>query len=441
MVLVKTVEANSYAAKAGILPGDILLSIDNNVINDVLDYRFYLTNRSIILKIHRGPELLDFKIKKEEYDDIGLGFDTYLMDTQKHCKNKCVFCFIDQLPPGMRDSLYFKDDDSRMSFLMGNYITLTNMTDEDIDRIIKMHMEPINISVHTTNPKLRVQMMKNPQAANIMATMKRLAANGISMNAQLVLCKGYNDKEELQRSLDDLMTLYPALSSVSIVPAGLTKYREKLPIIAPFTKEDCTEIIASVDRAREICEKTFGCPLFCCSDEWYLKAQLPLPQESYYFGYSQLENGVGMITSMQTEFDDALEELRQMPLNEKRHISVATGEAAYPFILSLTKKLQEIYPKLDCTVYKIKNHFFGENITVAGLLCGVDIIAQLKDQALGSILYLPSVVLRHEKDMLLDNTTPADLEKALHVPVRFLDNDGYDFAYTLCGREEDTVYS
>ena len=293
MVTIQSVEPKSLAMRAGILPGDILISVNGNNISDVLDYRFYLVNKSLSLLIHRGPDLLTFEIRKKEYDDIGLEFETYLMDKKHSCRNKCIFCFIDQLPRGMRDTLYFKDDDSRLSFLMGNYITLTNMKDEDVDRIIKMHMSPINISVQTTNPELRCKMLHNRFAGDSLRHLHRLAEAGISINAQIVLCKGVNDGAELERSLTDLANLGDSIQSVAIVPAGLTKYRDGLYPLAPFTKEEAAEAIEVINRHGERSLENRGERLFFAADEFYLKAELPLPSPDYYEGYPQLDNGVG----------------------------------------------------------------------------------------------------------------------------------------------------
>ncbi len=427
MVTITGVEKASPAAKHGILPGDILISINGHDINDVLDYRFRLTEKKITLLIHRGPDLKEITIKKDEYSDIGLEFETYLMDKKHSCRNKCVFCFIDQLPKGMRDTLYFKDDDSRLSFLMGNYITLTNLSEEDVDRIIEMKTSPINVSVHTTNPELRVKMMKNKNAGKVLSYLRRFADAGISLNCQIVLCKGINDRKELERSMTDLAALYPSLIGVSIVPAGITNYREGLCHLEPFTAEEAGEVIDTIDKFGEKCLKKFGTRLFFSSDELYIEAGRELPGEDYYEGYPQIENGVGMIRSMDGEFTDELDFLDEYDLEKPRKVSVATGAAAYDFIKSLADRLCEQVPTLECNVYRITNDFFGHNITVAGLLTGKDLANQLNGKDLGDRLLIPRVTLRSEGDVFLDDTTPEWLAEQLGgievVPVESTGND------------------
>ncbi len=424
MVTILQVEAGSLAARAGIEEGDILLDIDGHAIDDVLDYRFYLASRQITIRVHRGVQILSFSIKKPEYADIGLDFESFLMDDQRRCKNKCVFCFIDQLPPGMRQSLYFKDDDSRMSFLAGSYVTLTNMSEEDIDRIIKMHISPIHISIHTVNPDLRVKMMKNPRAADVMPIMRRFAQAGIEMHGQIVLCKGWNDGEELERSMNELGALYPAMKSVSVVPIGLTKFREKLEQMQPFTKADATEVLGRINKFAADFLQKHDTRLIFASDEWYLKAECPLPTEEEYEDYPQLDNGVGMLRSLLTEAEFALDGVEEKPC--PRPFSIATGVAAAPLLLSIVSRLKTIFPAMEGAVYPIENDFFGHEITVAGLVTGSDLIAQLKGKPLGERLFLPYVMLRYEKDRFLDDITPAEVEKALGVTLCFVENDGFD---------------
>ena len=427
MVTISSVEPSSPAAKVGIRAGDILISINGQDINDVLDYRFYLTEKRVTLKLHRGPELFDVSIKKGEYDDIGLGFDTYLMDEKHSCRNKCIFCFIDQLPRGMRDTLYFKDDDSRLSFLLGNYITLTNLSDADVDRIIEMKTSPINISVHTTNPELRIQMMKNKRAGEVLSYLRRFADAGISLNCQIVLCKGVNDGAELRRTMRDLVSYLPSLNGVAIVPAGLTDHRDGLYKLEVYTPEEAAEIIDRVDEFAAECLEQYGSRLFFCADEFYLKAGRELPDDEYYEGYSQLEDGVGMIRSMQTEFDDEFKYISDFDLTKPRSLSIATGYAAYDFILSLVERLRAVSPSLDCKVYKIQNDFFGHNITVAGLITGRDIISQLEGKPLGERLLIPSVMLRHERDRFLDDLTTDELSKRLGVKLVTVESNGAEF--------------
>ena len=428
MVTVKSVKKGSPADKKGLLPGDILISVNGSDIKDVLDYRFYITERKLELLIHRGPELFTVKISKGEYDDIGLDFETFLMDKKQSCTNKCIFCFIDQLPSGMRDSLYFKDDDSRLSFLMGNYITLTNMSREDIDRIIKMRMSPINISVHTTEPELRCRMLNNRFAGEKLEFLRDLAAAGITVNCQIVLCRGINDGDHLKRTLDDLSALYPSVSSIAIVPAGLTKHREGLYPLKQFTREECREVIALVDQKRgELFEK-YGTGICCCSDEFYLLAALPLPDEEYYEGYRQLDNGVGLITSMKNEFYEELSYINEdYDVTKKLEFSVATGYAAYPFISGITEDLCKKCPGLSGRVYRIKNNFFGDDITVAGLVCGCDLTSQLEGKKLGKALFIPSVMLRAEGDMFLDSMTLEEAEQKLNVRIIPTESTGAAF--------------
>ena len=428
MVKVASVKKGSPADRAGVLKDDIIISVNGNEISDVLDYRFYIMESSLTILIHRGPELFEVKIQKDEYSDIGLDFDTYLMDEKRSCRNGCVFCFIDQNPSGMRESIYFKDDDSRLSFLSGNYITLTNLKDSDIDRIIKMHMSPINVSVHTTNPELRCKMMKNRFAGRSLEYLKRLADAGITINGQIVLCKGLNDKEELSRTMSDLYALYPAISSVSVVPAGLTKHREGLYPLELFTPEEAAEVIAQVNSFGDRCKNECGSRIFCCADEFYLKSKIPFPDASYYEDYPQFENGVGMIVSMLEEFSDELEFLEEdYDTSLEKKFSIATGEAAFDFISSLSERLCEKCPSLRGDVYKIENNFFGNTITVAGLICGCDLIEQLRGKELGDTLYISSNMLRAEGDLFLDSISLEDAEKELNVKIIPVPTDGYEF--------------
>ncbi|MBQ2807346.1 MAG: DUF512 domain-containing protein [Clostridia bacterium] len=435
MVTITGVDKGSRADRHGIKQGDVLLSINDREIRDVLDYRFHLANHTVTLKLHRGPEIITVTIHKQEYDDIGLDFETPLMDKKQRCENKCIFCFIDQLPKGMRETLYFKDDDSRLSFLHGNYITLTNMYDRDIDRIIEMHISPVNISVHTTNPELRCFMLHNKRAGEVLSYMKRLADAGITLCGQIVLCRGINDGAELDRSLRDLQALYPAMSSVSVVPAGLTRYRDKLYELTPYTPEECAQIIAQVNRVGDECYEKYGTRIFCCADELYIKAGLPLPGEEYYGDYDQIENGVGMITSLCTEVAtelDFVDEYKQF-YKAPRHVSIATGAAAYDTICALASKLEQTFEGLQVDVHLVINHFFGESITVAGLLTGCDIVGQLQGKELGDCLLIPENTLRAGEDTLLDDMTVEQLSAALGVPVFPSGNDGVGFVESVLG--------
>ncbi len=435
MVKIEYVEKKSRADRAGIQCGDLLKEINGREINDVLDYRFFLAEREVILTLIRNGEKLTVKIKKAQYDDIGLDFETPLMDKKHSCENKCIFCFIDQLPKGMRKTLYFKDDDSRLSFLHGNYITLTNLHDKDIDRIIEMHISPVNISVHTTNPNLRVKMMHNKRAGEVLSYIKRLSDAGISLCGQIVLCKGINNGEELDRSLRELSEFFPAMQSVSIVPAGLTKYREKLYPLEGFTKEEAAEVIDQVNAFGDTITEKYGIRMFYCADEFYLKAERALPDESYYDGYPQIENGVGMITSTLAEFYDELgyidEYLEDAGL--PRTVSIATGVAAHDTVASMARALEEKVSGLKINVYKIINDFFGESITVAGLLTGQDIASQLSGKELGEVLYFPENALRADGDLFLDDMSPEELSEKLKVIAKPAHNDGAVFIKDILG--------
>ena len=431
MVKICGVEQGSVAAKKKILAGDTLLSVNGFRISDVLDYRFYLTEKRVVLLLSRDGKEYKVKIKKGEYEDIGLSFETPLMDKKHTCRNKCIFCFIDQMPKGYRDTLYFKDDDSRLSFLQGSYVTLTNMMDEDIDRIIKMRLSPIRVSVHTTNPALRVQMMKNPRAGEVLSYLPRLAEAGITISAQIVLCRGINDGEELLRSMRDLKALYPALDSVSVVPAGLTKYRNGLYPLTPFTSEECAAVVHTVETFAEECKRDLDAYLFHASDEFYLKAGLPLPPEERYEGYPQLENGVGMLTSFEEEFRFAMEDAPT--LSAPRHVTVATGRAAYPLLAALSSALMEKEPLLSVDVLEIENEFFGPEITVAGLLTGKDYLAALEGKKLGDALLISRTSLRAEGDLFLCGTSLDALSERLSVDVIPVENDGAAFLNALLG--------
>ncbi len=440
MVTVYGIVPGSYAERSGVRVGDKLHTVNGNEINDVLDYRFYLTDSTLSLSFDRDGVFYQVKIHKEMYADIGLEFETYLMDKKHSCRNRCIFCFIDQLPKGMRETLYFKDDDSRLSFLMGNYITLTNLKDSDVDRIIKMRISPVNISVHTTNPELRVSMMKNKRAGEVLCYLKRLADAGIELNCQIVLCKGINDGKELDRSMKDLSELYPSLNSVSVVPAGMTRFREKLYPLEPFTPNECLKVIEQVTAFGDECVKRFGSRIFFLGDEFYIKGGAKLPDDDFYEGYAQIENGVGMITSMRTEFDYAIEDREEsdVALTKERVISCATGYAAYEYIKEMADKAMSAVPGLKINVYKIRNDFFGENITVVGLLTGKDLLEQLKPVAekgeLGEKLLLSKVMLRADGDLFLDDMTPKELSEALGVDIEFTESDGAEFLNALIGK-------
>ena len=434
MVKITDVLPRSRAEKAGIKPRDVLISINGREIRDVLDYRFYLAEKKVKLVFERDGEALEATIIKQEYDDIGLDFETPLMDKKRSCENKCVFCFIDQLPKGMRETLYFKDDDSRLSFLHGNYVTLTNMHERDIDRIIEMHISPVNVSVHTTNPELRCKMMHNKRAGEVLSYLKKFADAGINICAQIVLCKGINDGAELDRTLHDLMELRPSLQSVAIVPSGLTKFREGLYPLESFTKQDARAVIEQINTYGSFCLKQFGTRLFFPADEFYIKAELPLPSDEFYEDYSQIENGVGMLTDMQTCIDIELEDTSEYPqLSAPRCVSIATGYAAYEHMLSIARKLESAFVGLKIHVYKIKNDFFGDSITVAGLLTATDISAQLKNKELGDALLIPSTALRADGEVFLDDITPSELSKKLSVEVIPTSSEAHRFISCVLG--------
>ena len=415
----------SPAAKAGIQPGDVLISINKNPIVDVLDYRFYMTDIHLELLLHNeAKELRTVLVRKGEYDDLGLEFETYLMDKQMGCRNKCIFCFVDQTPKGMRPSLYFKDDDTRMSFLFGNYTTLTNLKDGDIERIIKMHISPINISVHTTNPQLRVEMMGNPSAGEKLRYIKMLTDGGIKVNSQLVLCPGINDGEELERSIRELSALCPNLQSIAVVPVGITKHRDGLYPLRTFTAEEAKRVVEVTERWGDQLGAEQESRIVYASDEFYLLAGLPIPEPEFYGDFDQLDNGVGLMALLKQEFRAAL--MQAGEFKEEKHITIATGELAYPMICEFAQQVMERFPSVHISVEKIVNDFFGHTVTVAGLVCGQDLISQLKGKELGSKLLIPSTMLRHEQDRFLDDVTREEGEEALSVTLTTTENDGFD---------------
>ena len=434
-VRISGVEPGSPASHIRVHPGDQLLTINGQENEDVLDYRFYMLEPKLRLTIQdEDGKIRTALIRKDEYEEPGLLFDTYLMDKQRTCRNKCVFCFIDQMPPGMRESLYFKDDDARMSFLYGNYITLTNLSEHDIQRTIRMKISPINVSVHTTNPELRCKMMNNRFAGEALKIMDRFAEAGIAMNAQLVLCPGLNDGPELERSLRDLSKLIPALKTVSCVPVGLTKYRDGLYPLRSYEPEEAAAVIDTIDRfADEQFEKT-GSRVFYASDEFYLEAHRELPDNAFYGDYSQLENGVGMLTLQREQFRDAFAFFDED--DRVRKVTLATGTAAAPFLQKLVDEASERWHNLSGTVVAIQNDFFGRSITVAGLVTGQDLITQLKSRDLGEEVLIPDVMLRYHEDVFLDDVTLPQAEEALGVPIQVVPTaDGYDLLRCLLGEE------
>ena len=424
--IIREIEGNSIAEELGLSPGDELISINDTKIKDVFDYHFLIKDEqlNVLIKKPNGQEW-ELDIEKDYDEDLGLVFEDGLMDSYRSCRNKCIFCFIDQMPPGMRDTLYFKDDDARLSFLQGNYITLTNLSDDEIDRIIYYKLSPINISIHTTNEELRCKMLNNRFAGSSLSKMKRLKDAGITMNGQIVLCKGWNDKEELEKTIHDLSEFIPHMKSVSVVPVGLSKYRENLTPLEKFTKEDSIEVLDTIHRWQNIFLTHYNTRFIYAGDEWYINAELTIPDEESYEGYPQMENGVGMLRSFMDEFDDYYDSLTGD--HRKKHISLATGVLASPYISQMLNKLNEKFPNINVNIYTIENSFFGKNITVAGLLTGEDIINQVKDKELGSILHLPDVLLRHGEEVLLDDLTVSDIEKTLQTKISIVQSDGKSF--------------
>ncbi len=414
-----------------------MISLNDHEIIDVLDYRFYETNEQLQIKLadSKGQTRV-ISMSKRQYQAIGLQFNTYLMDKQRSCCCKCIFCFIDQMPKGMRESLYFKDDDSRLSFLFGNYVTLTNLKENDIQRIIDMKISPINISVHTTNPELRVKMMGNRFAGKTLEILPRFAEAGIQMNTQLVLCPGINDGAELERSLTDLGKLAPAMQSISLVPVGITKFRQKLFELRPYTKEEAADTIDLIDSFGDRFERKLGNRMAYAADEFYIKAERPIPPPEFYGDFSQLESGVGSIACLKEEFLFALKkrlhgnDTVQIP---KRNITIATGVAAQPFIDGLLDEVRIKCNNLTCRVIPIVNHFFGENITVAGLITGKDMISQLKGKQLGEVLLIPAVMLRHNTNILLDDITLDDISRELQITIKTVMNDGEQLLNAVLG--------
>lgn len=443
--VVRRVLPGSIAEELEIRPGDRILAIDDTEIEDIFDYQFLIqdTYLEVLLEKQDGEQWL-LEVDKEFDEDLGIEFENGLMDEYRSCRNKCVFCFIDQMPPGMRETLYFKDDDSRLSFLQGNYVTLTNMSDHDIDRICRYRLSPINISFHTMNPQLRCRMLNNRFAGEALKKVDTLAEADIHMNGQIVLCKGLNDGAELEYSIRRLTEYLPQLESLSVVPVGLTRYREGLFPLEPFTAEDAEKVIDMIEDFQRECFARFGTHFVHASDEWYILAGRKLPEEERYDGYLQLENGVGMLRLLLNEFDQALEQRRRkdgFPCGKRTgELSVATGLLAWPYLKQMAERMTEAYPGLKIHVYPIENRFFGERITVSGLLTGGDIRDQLKGKNLGSVLLLPENVLRSGEDVFLDDLQVGDLEKALQVPINIVKSSGYEFVEAVLAAEGEEIW-
>lgn len=435
-VTVSSTQNGGLAEKHGIVSGDKIVTINDNEINDILDYRFYETNRRLKVCVEKSDgQRKEISIVKGEYDSLGVECGTYLMDSQRSCRNKCVFCFIDQLPKGMRKSLYFKDDDSRLSFLFGNYITLTNIDDREIDRIIKMKITPVNISVHTTNPELRVKMMKNPHAGESLRFIKKLADGGIDLNCQIVLCPDWNDGAELDRTLTDLIELCPAVQSIAVVPVGLTDHREGLAELRMFTPEESGRVIDQIEAYGEKCLEKFGSRIVYPSDEFYLNAGREIHGDEYYEDYDQLENGVGMVALLRSEFTDAVES--EEGDDNAYSASIACGVSIAPVIKELLDLAGKKWHNANWKVYPIKNNFFGERITVSGLITGQDLTEQLKGKELGDMLIISSSMLESEGRLFLDDMSVDDVQNALNIPVAVINSDGYEMLDALLGRCEE----
>ena len=435
--IVKTVEPESIAQEMEIEPGDVVLKINGQDIEDIFDYQYLIQDEYIEVLVRKpdGEEWL-LEIDKDEQEDLGIEFENGLMDEYRSCHNKCIFCFIDQMPKGMRDTLYFKDDDSRLSFLQGNYVTLTNMSDHDVNRIIKYHLEPINISFQTMNPQLRCKMLNNRFAGEALKKVDAFYEAGITMNGQIVLCKGINDGAELDFSIREMTKYHPYLESVSVVPVGLSKYREGLYPLEPFQKEDAKEVLQIIHKWQKYMYDQYGTHFIHASDEWYLLAEEPLPSEENYDGYLQLENGVGMLTLLKTEFREALEDEiakagGRPDKSKSEEMTLVTGKLAYATIKELAEELMTWFPGKKLHVVAITNEFFGEMITVSGLLTGQDIISQLKGRHLGTRILLPQNVLRSGENYFLDDITLPQLEETLQVRADIVKSSGQDFVRTI----------
>ena len=432
--IVKNVLENSIAEELEIEPGDNILAVNDHPIEDIFDYQYLINDEYIELLVKKsdGEEWL-LEIEKDYDEDLGIVFENSLMDNYKSCYNKCIFCFIDQNPKGMRDTIYFKDDDSRLSFLQGNYITLTNMKDEDIDRIINYHLAPINISVHTTNPQLRCSMLNNRFAGTILERIRKFYNAGIPMNGQIVLCKGINDGEELWRSISDLMEFVPVMESLSVVPVGLSDYRDGLFHLEPFDKEDACEVIDIIEHFQKKAYEKHGIHFVQASDEWYINAGRDFPEAERYDGFVQLENGVGMVRLMKEEFE---QEFSAVQGDDREYeVSIVTGVLVYDSIKILVNRMKEKFPNVKIHLYKIINDFFGHRITVTGLLTGGDMIKQLKGKPLGQRLILPSNTLMADEPKFLDDVTLDQFIEALQVDVCIVESSGADFIHSVIGDE------
>ena len=421
-IRIEQVDAGSEAEALGLAPGDELLSVDDNELNDSLDYDFYTDSSSFHLKARVADGIREWEVQRPQRGPFGCGFKTYLGDEKHTCSNHCMFCFIDQMPPGMRESLYFKDDDERLSFLFGNYITMTNMQDHEIDRIIKMHISPINISVHTTNPQLRVRMLANKRGGEVLKYLPRLVEGGIAVNCQLVLCRGINDGDELRRTLTDLLALRPQVGSIAAVPAGVTDYRKGLYKLTPYDKETAAATLDILEEFAQKCRAEYGRSVIYPSDEWYLTAERPLPPAEFYDAFAQLEDGVGMWRLYHDTFLEELENYTGLVLPHS--MDVVTGTLAGPLIRECADALMQKYPQVKITVHEIKNEYFGGNVSVAGLVTGTDIIKQCSGRLHSDLLAVPEVMIRDEKGQFLDDITLEELGRALGCRAVSIPTDG-----------------
>ncbi|MFA7673000.1 MAG: DUF512 domain-containing protein [Clostridia bacterium] len=439
-IRIKTVLNRSIAKRAGIRSGDFLLSVNGEDITDIFDYQYQISNEVILVRIRSGEtgKEYDIEIEKEPDDDLGMEFDKELIDDEKSCQNKCIFCFIDQLPKGMRETCYFKDDDARLSFLTGNYVTLTNMSFKEVERVAKMKFSPVNISVHSTDPDIRCMMLNNRFAGDVLKKMAILKDAGIDMNCQIVLVKGINDKENLDRTLRDLKSMHPAVKSVSVVPVGITKYREGLFPLASFEKRDCIEVIDQVVNFQKYCKEEMGINFAYIADEIYIKAERDIPDHDEYDGFPQIENGVGLLSSFRQEICDHLEELkngirRSCPFgfSKKKKISIATGTLVYGYIRQFVESIQNVFKNITVNIYPIENDFFGRSVTVTGLIAGQDVITQLNNKDLGSELLLSKSMFKADEDVFLDGMTRKQMEEYLKVKVTPVMNNGHDFVESI----------
>lgn len=440
--VIQETEPGSIAEELGLEPGDAILEINGQPIEDVFDYRLMCQEEYLELLVRGadGDEAV-FEVEKDDDEDLGIVFENGLMDDYRSCRNKCMFCFIDQMPPGMRETLYFKDDDSRLSFLQGNYVTLTNMSESDLNRIIRYRMEPINISVHTMNPELRCRMLHNRFAGDALKKIDTLYEAGIEMNGQIVLCPGINDGEELDATIRALSCYLPVMQSLSVVPVGLTRYREGLYPLQPVSKECAAQTIDIIEKWQQKIYKEFGFHFVHASDEFYILAERELPEEERYDGYLQLDNGVGSVRLLCDEFTQALAE--EEGSTETREISLATGRLAAPYLERLIRQMNEKFPHVRVHLYQIRNVFFGEEITVVGLITGQDLTAQLKEQTLGEELLISVHMLRSGENVFLDDITTDDVCEQLRVPLRVVKPGGQELLDALLGRtpdEADTEY-